>query len=246
MSPTYVLIHGSWHTGEAWEGVVAALAEHGITDVHTPTIAGHGPGVPKDVTHNDCVQSIVDYIVERDLTDFVLLGHSYGGTIVSRVYEEVPDRIRRLVYLNAFVLAPNGCLNDETPPQDRAPFEMLAAASDDDTITMPFPVWRERFIGDADFELAQQTYATLSPEPAQPWRDRLPLDRFYATIDRVGRSYINCTEDIAIPQGEQWSWHPRMSQRLGSPRLVQLHGSHETLFSNPVLLAEKIVEAGRD
>ena len=245
MSPTYVLIHGSWHTGADWAEVVTALATHGITDVHTPTVAGHGVGVPKNVTHNDCVQSIVDYVLEHDLRDVVLVGHSYGGTIVSRLYEELPDRIRRLVYLNAFVLAPNECLNDNTPPVDRAALESLALASADDTISMPFELWRERFIGDADVALAQRTHAGLSPEPAQPWRDRLPLDRFYDTIERVGRSYINCTEDISIPQGE-WSWHPRMSQRLRNPRLVQLHGSHETLFTNPPLLAAKIVEAGRD
>lgn len=245
MSDTYVLIHGSWHTGADWGGVVEALAELGIVEVHTPTVAGHGRGVAKNVDHAQCVQSIVDYILEHDLREFVLLGHSYGGTIISRVYEEIPERITRLVYLNAFVPAPGNCLNDEVPPGPREQFEALAAASDDDTITMPFPVWREAFIGDADLELAKATYAELSPEPAQPWRDKLPLDRFYATIERVGRSYINCTEDIALPAGE-WSWHPRMSQRLVSPRLVQMPGSHETLFTNPKLLAEKIVQAGRD
>lgn len=246
MSPTYVMIHGSWHTGDDWADVVAELHQLGITDVHTPTVAGHRKGVAKDVTHADCVQSIVDYIVERDLRDFVLLGHSYGGTIISRLYEEIPERIRRLVYLNAFVPAPGNGLMDETPPAESAMFDQLARASDDDTITMPFPVWRERFITDASFEIAEETYARLSPEPAQPWRDKLPLDRFYATIDQVGRSYINCTEDIALPAGDEWGWHPRMSQRLKSPRLVQLHGSHETLFTHPRRLAKKIVEAGRD
>lgn len=245
MSPTYVLIHGSWHTGADWEGVVDALATHGITDVHTPTIAGHGKDVDKNVDHAQCVQSIVDYIEERDLTDFVLVGHSYGGTIISRLYEEIPERIRRLVYVNAFVPAPGNCLMDETPPAESAMFDELAKASADDTITMPFPVWRERFITDVDHKYALETYARLSPEPAQPWRDKLPLTKFYATIDQVGRSYINCTEDISLPPGE-WGWHPRMSQRLNTPRLIQMHGSHESLFSKPKLLAKKIVQAGRD
>lgn len=59
------------------------------------------------------------------------------------------------------------------------------------------------------------------------------------------RSYLNGTEDIALPPGE-WGWHPRMSSRLGLYRLVQMPGSHELIFSNPTGLADKIIEAGRD
>ena len=46
----------------------------------------------------------MDYIVDNSLSDIVLLGHSFGGTIISKVAETVPERIRRLVFLNAFVL----------------------------------------------------------------------------------------------------------------------------------------------
>ena len=48
-----------------------------------------------------------------------------------------------------------------------------------------------------------------------------------------------------MPPGE-WGWHPRMSSRLGTYRLVQMPGSHELMFSNPVGLADKILDAGRD
>jgi hypothetical protein len=47
-----------------------------------------------------------------------------------------------------------------------------------------------------------------------------------------------------MPPGE-WGWHPRLSSRLGTYRLVQMPGSHELMFSNPVGLADKIPEAGR-
>jgi len=241
---TYVLIHGSWHTGAEWESVAEALRGYG-NEVHTPTVAGHGHGVPKNVTHSDCVQSIVDYLVEEDLSDVILLGHSYGGTIIARVFEEVPDRVHRLIWWNAFVPAPGNSLLDEVPPHYRELFEGLAQSSDDNTVTMPFPIWRENFINDGDLATAEATYALLSSEPFQPFVDKLPLDRFYATIGNIGRSYINATEDIALPPGE-WGWHPRMSSRLMGARLVQLPGSHEVMFTNPDLLAAKIVEAGRD
>ncbi|MBV9087258.1 MAG: hypothetical protein JOY79_07230 [Acidobacteriaceae bacterium] len=108
---------------------------------------------------------------------------------------------------------------------------------------IPFPIWRDAFINDGDLELAKSTYAQLAPEPYQPFIDKLDMKRFYS-LD-IPRSYVNCTEDISLPPGE-WGWHPRMSSRLGLYRLVEMPGSHEALFSNPTLLADKIIEAGRD
>lgn len=240
----YVLVHGSWHDGDLWAPVAEAIRAQGH-DVHTPTVAGHGHGVDKNVDHAQCVQSIVDYITDAGLSEIVLLGHSYGGTIIARVFEDIPQQIKRLVFWNAFVPAPGNSLLDEVPPHYRDLFEALASASSDNTVTLPFPIWRENFIQDADLEVATATYEQLSSEPFQPFVDKLPLDRFYANIGSVGRSYLNGTEDIALPPGE-WGWHPRMSSRLMGARLVQLPGSHEVMFTNPQLLAAKIIEAGRD
>lgn len=239
---TFVLVHGSWHDGSAWAQVVEHLEKLGHT-AHAPTVAGHGKGVPKNVNHAQCTQSIVDYVVERDLEDFILVGHSYGGTIISKVAEAVPARIRRLVFWNAFVCASGNSLNDETPPHYRALFAGMVETSPDRTVMLPYPIWREAFINDADEETARAAYEKLSPEPYQPFVDELDLTKFYGL--EIPRSYLNCTEDIALPPGE-WGWHPRMSSRLGLYRLVQMPGSHEALFTNPALLAEKLVEAGRD
>ena len=77
----------------------------------------------------------------------------------------------------------------------------------------------------------------------QPFIDKLDLKKFYSL--QTPRSYINCTEDTALPPGE-WGWHPRMSNRLGLYRLVQIAGGHETMFTAPERLAAAIIEAGRD
>lgn len=238
----FVLVHGAWHDGSAWQATLKHLKKKGHK-VFAPTMAGHGKGVPKNVTHAQCTASIVDYIFEKGLKDFVLAGHSFGGTVISKVAEAIPERIRRLVYLNAFVLRDGNSLTDEIPHEAAATFAKMAHESADNTLMLPFPVWREQFINDADLALARQTYARLSPEPFAPLSDKLDLKKFYGLT--VPRSYIHCTEDTALPPGE-WGWHPRMSNRLGLYRLVQMTGSHEVIYTNPVGLAEKIVEAGRD
>ena len=98
-------------------------------------------------------------------------------------------------------------------------------------------------MNDADLELAQEAYEKTTPQPIRTLTDPVELKSFYEL--QIPRSYINCTEDIAMPPGE-YSWTPRFPARLGLCRLVQMPGGHEACFTNPGLLAEKILEAGRD
>lgn len=239
---TYVLVHGACHDGSAFDSVAEHLRQQSHT-VFAPTVAGHGKDADKQVTHAESTQSIVDFILKRGLTDFVLVGHSYGGTIIAKVAEVMPDRIRRLVFWSAMVLRDGETLLDIFPPQHRQLFAALAAASSDNTVMLPFDIWREVFINDADLNTAQWAYEQLSSEPYAQMSESLDL-KVFETLT-IPRSYLLGTEDTVMPPGE-WGWHPRLSSRLGMHRFVQMSGSHELVFSNPAGLAEKIVEAGRD
>ena len=71
-----VLIHGAWHDGSLWDEVAEPLKAKGH-EVHTPTLAGNGPGdIDRTIGHAEAVQSAVDYLTDHELSDFVLLGHS--------------------------------------------------------------------------------------------------------------------------------------------------------------------------
>ncbi|EPC4489328.1 alpha/beta fold hydrolase [Serratia liquefaciens] len=239
---TFVLIHGAWHDGPLWSPVAEHLRIAGH-QVHTPTVAGHGKDADKQLAHSDGVRSIVDYIKTHDLRNFVLVGHSFGGSIVSRVAEEVPERIRRLVYWNAFVLCDGESIADVSPAHYNAMMNSIAAASGDGGVMLPFPIWREAFIGDVDLERARYTYELLSAEPLRMIMDKVPLKTFYQL--ELPKSYLNGLADIAMPPGE-YAWYPRFAARLGLCRVVHMEGSHQVMFSNPALLAEKLWEAGRD
>jgi hypothetical protein len=101
------------------------------------------------------------------------------------------------------------------------------------------------FLNDADFAPAQRVYdERLSPASRRSHTDAVPLKTFFSL--EIPKSYLNCTEDIALPPGPDWGWHPSMSSCPGLFRLVQMPGSHQVNFTNPELLALKIFEAGRD
>jgi pimeloyl-ACP methyl ester carboxylesterase len=175
------------------------------------------------------------------IRNFVLVGHSYGGTIIAKVAEAISERIERLVFWDAFVLLDGQCLFDETP-QNVAASEEGARRSGDDTYLPAFDMVRDVFFNSVDREDALRFYARWSPQPMQPFRDRLDLKTFYGLS--IPKSFLLCTEDIRVPMPEL-SWHPRFSNRLGRFRFVSMPGDHEALFTDPPLLAKKLVEAGR-
>jgi len=115
VSETFVLIHGSWHALWAWHAVIRQLAEKGHRG-HAPTLAGHGPNATRlGITHRDCVDVVVPYFHQYELMDVILVGHSFGGSVIQKVVEQFPARIKRLVFLDAFVLEDDQCVFDNLP-----------------------------------------------------------------------------------------------------------------------------------
>ena len=124
---TFVLVHGAWHGGWCYKRVAQILRKAGH-EVYTPTLTGLGershlmsPTVNLD-TH---VQDIGNVIRWEELSDLVLCGHSYGGMVITGVADKVPDKIKALVYLDAFVPSNGEAIADGLDP------EMLAGMSDE-------------------------------------------------------------------------------------------------------------------
>ena len=149
MNKTFVMIHGSWHGGWAWKGVVQQLAKRGHR-AEAPTLAGHGPGAMRlGVSHQDCVRSAVSYIQQQRLEPVILVGHSFGGSVIQKVAEEIPGLIERTVFLDALIVEDGRCVFDELPAEYVALLNDLARESSDNTMLIPWEVWRDNFIQDA-------------------------------------------------------------------------------------------------
>jgi pimeloyl-ACP methyl ester carboxylesterase len=102
---TYVIVHGAWGGGWDWKNVGDLLTADDNT-VYRPTLTGLGERCNLSSTNIDLsthIQDIVNVILWENLHDVVLVGHSYGGMIITGVADRVPDRIKRMVYIDALV-----------------------------------------------------------------------------------------------------------------------------------------------
>src|SRR6516164_3806561 len=167
-----------------------------------------------------------------------LVGHSFGGTVIQKVAEVLRDRIRIMVFIDALIIEDGRCVFDALPSEYAALFNSLASPSSDNTMLIPWEIWRDNFIQDAPEPLARSLGEQLSPEPNQVNLDLLDLKRFYSLS--IPSSFIYCRQDRALPQGY---FHPRMSSCLGKFRLLEMDGSHEVMFTRPEELADRILEA---
>jgi pimeloyl-ACP methyl ester carboxylesterase len=102
---SFVLVHGAWHGGWCYRAVAKMLRTKGH-DVFTPTMTGLGErshllrrGIDLD-THIDDILNVIKW---EELRDVVLCGHSYGGVVVTGVADRIPDLVKAVVYLDAFV-----------------------------------------------------------------------------------------------------------------------------------------------
>jgi pimeloyl-ACP methyl ester carboxylesterase len=238
MSGTFVLITGAWHGGWAWRPVAEHLRAAG-NRVLTPTLPGLSDGDdPTAYSLGDVVDSVVDLFEDEDLRDVTLIGHSWGGYVITGAAPRVAGRLRKLVYWSAFVPAEGRTLYDEVPPHYRELFDAQAEASGNNSVTLPFEVWQGAFMQNASEELQRLVHSLLVPQPMQ---------YFTAAVDPVDPeqlgvpvSYLIGENDQALPEGE-YGW-ARFADRLGV-KPATAPGSHEACFTRADELAESFLKA---
>ena len=117
---SFVLAHGSWHGGWCWRRVADRLRGLGHT-VFTPSYTGMGDRahlLNRDITIDTFVQDLIAVIETEDLAEVILVGHSFGGIPISGVADRIPEKIARLVYLDAIVVENGKSAFSIYPPED--------------------------------------------------------------------------------------------------------------------------------
>lgn len=240
MAENFVMVHGAWHGGWAWQPVADRLrsAGHMVSNPTSPGLAIDDD--PRGVTLADCVDSLVDHVERSGRTDVTLVGHSWGGYVVAGAAPRLRSVLRRVVFWSAFVPEAGQSLYDEVPPDYQGLFGQLAGASEDNTVTLPTEVFQGAFMGDADPATAALVHSVLRAQPYLTFTNPPVGGNDYRTLD-VPLHYVLSADDVALPPGE-FGWAPRMPERIGATP-IEVPGSHEACFTRPADLAAGILTA---
>lgn len=170
---TFVLVHGAYHGAWCWKDVAQRLRalEH---EVYTPTLTGLGERshlLAIRPTLETFIEDVAQVIRYEDLTDVILVGHSFAGAVVSALADRIPDRLAHLVYLDAQVLLSGQAPADTAPAAVIDTYKERAQASGNLSIQPP-PV--EAF-GIVDPAMTQWVRDRVTPHPYQTYFDRLEL-----------------------------------------------------------------------
>jgi len=188
---TFVLVHGSHGGGWIWQKVTRLLRAGGH-EVYAPTLTGvsdraHLLACGVDLTTH--ITDVASLLLFEDLSDVILVGNSYAGIVITGVAAKVPERLKLLVYLDAY------CPDDGQSEADLWPAEMRAAMQADPAtsrgLRQPPP---PALFGITDLELTDWVQARWTPHPLATYTEPVPYGN--ARSAALPRVYIHCTAGL--------------------------------------------------
>jgi pimeloyl-ACP methyl ester carboxylesterase len=186
---TYLLVHGAWAGGWIW-GRVAPILRKARHDVFTPTLTGLGERAHlanPEIDLSTHIQDVVAVLECEDLKRVVLVGHSYGGMVITGVAERTAERLSHLVYLDAFVPQDGQSVADLVSPELAASFEEGVRLSGDGwRIPPPPPEWS----GVTDEADQRWIEPRLKPQPIKTMFQ--PVRVSNAEAAELPRTFVYC------------------------------------------------------
>ncbi len=223
MGENFVLVHGAWHGGWAWQPVASRLRAAGHR-VWAPTCPGLGvDDDPRGVTLAGCVDSLVSQVEASFAVDITLVGHSWGGYVITGAAHRLAGRLAKVIYYNAVVPARGTAMVDENA-EYAAMTRAAIEASPEGTIS----VLREQipiFLPEADKQAQDLFFELLLPQPGGYFVD--PLDVDHVTTLGVSAGYVLSEDDRALARpGTEFA------ARIGLTPLM-VPGGHESMLTRP-------------
>lgn len=229
-SHTFVLVHGAWHGGWCWAKVADELRSNGHK-IYTPTLTGLGERshlAGSGVTMQTLVQDVANVLTWEDLKDVTLVGHSFGGLVISGVADLMPQRLSRLIYLDAFILE-SGVSTFDTLPADVVE-KLRAVAADQPVAALPAP--RPKSLGLTDPDDIAFVELRLTPQPLGTYETSLQLN--HPVGNGLPCTYVHCTSPsfAAVQSSRDWvkgntTW-----------QWMELETGHDAMVSAPSLVTE--------
>lgn len=228
---TYLLIHGSWHGGWCWD-LVKKLLENQGHKVFNPTLPGMDYLImppPRGVGLKEHVEFVESFIKENNLDNIILVGHSYAGMIITSLAIRVPERISKLVYLDAFLPEPGQSLLDISLPERVKMIKDSLVDERGDTIEQgglePYlvPVRSPETFGLTDPVLRAEIEPKLVPTPFKTFTDK--VDTGDVPLD-IKKYYIRCTECFLLENMEN-------TAKQKGFLMYRVVAGHDAMLTNP-------------
>ncbi|MEU2688415.1 alpha/beta fold hydrolase [Streptomyces hygroscopicus] len=231
---TYVLVHGAGHGGWCYRKVTRLLEAEGHT-VYAPTLAGLGDRshlVSPDVDLNTHITDVANLLFYEDLSDVVLVGHSYGGTVIQGAADRVGDRVGKLVFLDA--------------PEGRSQVEAFPALLKErengrvvDGVELVFFPSEDlvRFFGVTDPEDIAWMLPRLTPHPWKSLEQPLVLNNRPA-LEAIPQYRIVSATSLALGIHNE----DLMAKARAEGRFWEIDSGHDLMISAPEAVAGLLTE----
>lgn len=189
----FVLVHGGMIGGTCWKNVRKILENQHHT-VLTPTLTGLGerkhlshPNIDLD-TH---IQDIINTIFYEELDDIVLIGHSYGGMVITGVADRIPEKIKKLIYVAA-ILPKNGeSMFDAVGPEISSYLYSNAQKGNGWEVPAAPP---ESYGINAQKDI--KWFMSMStPHPLKSFQQKYFRNTSFSETEKI---YVNCSQDLAL------------------------------------------------
>jgi len=223
--PHFILVHGAWHGGWVWKEVKESLQKQGY-NVTCPTQTGLGEKkhlLSLKITIDTFIDDIVNHILIEDLSNIILVGHSFAGSTISGVADRLKDRINRLIYLDAVILS-NGQSPFDIAPDSIVKERIALAQNSENQMSIPPPSPED--FGVFDQRKVITLAKNLTPHPISTFQSKLNI------TNEIGNglplSYIFCTNPIykslessrEIVRQKKWP-------------MFELNASHDAMYTHP-------------
>jgi pimeloyl-ACP methyl ester carboxylesterase len=224
----FVLVHGAWHGGWCWRSVAASLRAAGH-QVFTPTLTGLGERahlLNADVGMSTFIDDICAVIKTEELSEVVLVGHSFGGTVISGVADRIPQQLRQLIFLDALIVQSGQSALSILPPavqQERS----RTIDAEGLRIAIPTP---DKF-GVSVPEQAAWLERQLTPHPLKAYTEPLQLQNPLG--NGLPKTYVAVTDPWYPPFAGLRDWiksQPDWQWR-------EIAAGHDAMLTSPAALS---------
>jgi pimeloyl-ACP methyl ester carboxylesterase len=233
---TYVLVHGGGHGGWCYQRVASILRSAGH-EVLTPTLSGLGERSHRmgpDIDLDTHITDVVNVLHYDDLHDVILVGHSYGGMVITGVGDRAADRIGRLVYLDAANPVNNQSLVDVSGPVIEAVRPYGRVVDGVELVLFPDPEIVKLY-GVTDPGDIEWMTERLTPHPWICFDQKLRLTNEDA-LWAIPQYHIVCTSTLPTRDPEL------IGKARAQGRLWDVDTGHDLMITEPKFVAEALLE----